>query len=88
MDAYYGVNGKQAIKSGLSKYDPKGGFYSAGLGAAVTWQATDKIEASTFAEYKRLLGSAADSSLVQERGSRNQFLIGVSSTYRFDFKLP
>jgi outer membrane protein len=88
MDAYYHVNAKQSAKSGLSKYDPQGGLYSAGVGAAVTWQATDKIEASTFAEYKRLLGDAGDSSLVKERGSRNQFVIGVSSTYRFDFKLP
>jgi outer membrane scaffolding protein for murein synthesis (MipA/OmpV family) len=88
MDTYYGVNGKESIKSGLSKYNAEGGLYSAGVGAAVTWQATENVEASTFAEYKRLMGSAADSSLVQERGSRDQFLIGVSSTYRFNFKLP
>jgi len=39
-------------------------------------------------EYRRLLGPAADSSLVQERGSRNQVLVGLSATYRFDFTLP
>ena len=61
---------------------------SAGVGAAITWQATDKIETSAFAEYKRLMGPAADSSLVKERGSRDQFLIGLSATYRFDFSIP
>jgi outer membrane scaffolding protein for murein synthesis (MipA/OmpV family) len=88
QDAYYKVDAKQSIKSGLKPFDPNGGLESAGIGGAITWQTTDKIETSTFAEYKRLLGDAADSSLVQERGSKNQFLIGISATYRFDFKLP
>lgn len=34
------------------------------------------------------MGAAADSSLVRERGSRNQLLVGVTATYRFDFTLP
>ncbi|MDB5522754.1 MAG: scaffolding protein [Rhizobium sp.] len=88
MDAYYKVNTQQSNRSGLSKYNPSGGIQSAGIGAAITWQATDKIEASAFTEYKRLLGDVADSSLVRERGSKNQFVIGLSSTYRFDFNLP
>jgi outer membrane scaffolding protein for murein synthesis (MipA/OmpV family) len=40
-----------------------------------------------FGEYSRLMGPAADSSLVQERGSRDQFMIGVSTSYRFDFSM-
>jgi outer membrane protein len=87
FDAYYGVDAEEAIDSGLSEYDPGGGLRSAGLGGAVTWEATDKITTSIFAEYSRLLGPAADSSLVEERGSANQFKIGVSATYRFDFSL-
>ena len=35
-------------------------------------------------EYARLLGPAADSSLVKERGSPDQFTVGVSASYRFD----
>jgi MipA family protein len=35
-----------------------------------------------------LMGAAADSSLVRERGSPDQFLVGVTATYRFDFTLP
>ena len=87
MDTYYGVSSREATRSGLSKYNADGGVQSAGLGAAIDWKATEKIDTSIFAEYSRLLGTAADSSLVQERGSRNQFLIGVSATYRFDFKI-
>ena len=87
METYYGVSAKESARSGLKKYNPDGGVQSAGLGAAINWAATDKIDTSLFAEYSRLLGPVADSSLVTQRGSKNQFLIGLSATYRFDFKL-
>lgn len=87
FDAYYGVSSSEAAKSGYSKYTPSGGLNSVGAGAAITWQATEKLETSAFAEYKRLMGPAADSSIVNEGGSRNQFLVGLSATYRFDFTL-
>lgn len=87
MEAYYGVKPSQVAASGLAAYDPDGGIHSVGAGAAITWQVTDKVETSAFAEYKRLVGSAADSSLVRQRGDRDQVLIGVAATYRFDFSL-
>jgi outer membrane protein len=87
FDAYYGVTAAESAASGLSVFDPDGGLKSLGIGGAITWQATDRIETSLFGEYTRLMGPAADSSLVRERGSENQFLLGVSATYRFDFSL-
>ncbi|PRD41806.1 scaffolding protein [Phyllobacterium phragmitis] len=87
FDTYYGVDADEAVASGLSQYKPGGGFKSAGIGGAVTWKTTEKLTTSLFAEYARLQGPAADSSLVKERGSRNQFTIGASATYRFDFSL-
>lgn len=33
------------------------------------------------------VGPAADSGLVNERGSKSQFTVGVSAAYRFDFSL-
>lgn len=53
----------------------------------MTWKVTEPMTASLFGEYSRLMGPAADSSLVEERGSRDQFTIGVSTTYRFDFSM-
>jgi outer membrane scaffolding protein for murein synthesis (MipA/OmpV family) len=85
---YYGVDAGESAASGLSEYDPGGGLRSVGAGGAVTWKTTDRITTSAFAEYARLLGPAADSSLVEERGSKNQFMIGMSATYRFDFTVP
>lgn len=87
FDAWYGVSADEAIASGLSEYDPDGGVESIGFGGAITWKATDTIETSLFGEYSRLKGPAADSSLVRERGSKNQFLLGVAATYRFDFSM-
>ncbi len=84
FDVYYGVSGSEAIESGLSPYDPGSGFRSVGVGGAVTFKATDRLDTSVFAEYSRLLGPAADSSLVRERGSRHQVTVGASATYRFD----
>jgi outer membrane scaffolding protein for murein synthesis (MipA/OmpV family) len=84
---YYGVNAAESAASGLSVYSPGGGLKSAGFGGALTWKTTDKVTTSLFGEYQRLLGPAADSSIVEERGSPDQFLVGVSATYRFDFSL-
>ncbi|WP_413774646.1 MipA/OmpV family protein [Mesorhizobium sp. AR10] len=87
FDAYYGVNAQEAVASGLSEYHPGGGLKSTGLGGAVTWKVTEPMTASLFGEYSRLMGPAADSSLVRERGDRDQFTVGVSTTYRFDFSM-
>jgi outer membrane scaffolding protein for murein synthesis (MipA/OmpV family) len=85
--AYYGVSDAESLTSGLSPYSPGGGFKSVGVGGAITWKTTDKVTTSLFGEYARLLGPAADSSLVKEHGSADQFMVGVSATYRFDFTL-
>lgn len=87
MDAYYGVSAAEAAASGLSAYDPGGGIKSAGVGGAIDWRVTDHVTTSVFGEYSRLMGPAADSSIVRERGSRDQFMLGLSATYRFDFSL-
>ncbi|MEO9337356.1 MipA/OmpV family protein [Mesorhizobium sp. SB112] len=87
FDAYYGVNSAESAASGLGQYSPGGGVRSAGVGGAVTWKTTDKVTTSLFGEYSRLMGPAKDSTLVRERGSPDQFTVGVSATYRFDFRL-
>lgn len=87
FEAYYGVDAAEAKASGLSEYAPGSGLRSYGVGGAVTWKTTDQLTTSVFAEYARLAGPAAKSSLVRERGSKNQFTIGASAVYRFDFSL-
>ena len=87
FEAFYGVNATEAAASDLDEYRPGGGFRSAGFGGAVTWKTTDRMTTSLFGEYSRLLGPAADSSLVKRHGSTNQFTVGVSASYRFDFTM-
>lgn len=84
FETYYGITQAEELASGYEAYAPGSGFRSAGVGGAVTWKATDRIDTSVFAEYARLLGPAADSSIVREGGSRNQMTVGASATYRFD----
>lgn len=55
---YYGVDAQESAASGLSEYNPGGGFKSAGFGGAINWKATDKIDTSLFGEYTRLQGPA------------------------------
>ncbi len=87
FDTYYGVSAQEAAASGISQYNPGGGMRSAGVGGAVTWKATDNVTASLFTEYSRLMGPAADSTIVKERGSRDQLTVGVSTSYRFDWSM-
>ncbi|SEL68745.1 outer membrane protein [Xaviernesmea oryzae] len=85
--AYYGVNDEEAAASGLAPYDPASGWQSVGAGGALTWKATDALETSAFVEYRHMVGVAADSSLVRQKGSDNQLTVGLSANYRFDFTL-
>lgn len=86
-EAYYGVDGNEATLSGLTPYSPGSGMRSWGAGGAVTWKTTDSLTTSVFAEYRRLAGPAAASSLVRERGAKDQLTLGASASYRFDFSL-
>lgn len=84
---YYGVNADEALRSGLREFHPDSGWGAFGAGGAITWKATNKITTSVFGEYKRLTGDAGDSSLVFQRGDKNQFTMGLSASYRFDLSL-
>lgn len=84
---YYGVSADESIRSGLREFHPDSGWGAFGAGGAITWKATNKITTSVFSEFKRLTGDAGDSSLVFQRGDKNQFTMGLSASYRFDFTL-
>ncbi len=69
----------------LSRYKAAGGLYSAGVDATVRYNLTERISLRAFAEWNRLTGDAADSPLVQLRGSEDQFQVGVGAAYKFNF---
>ncbi len=67
----------------LPAYHAGGGLYSYGAGAQVEYFFNPQWTAHAFVEYERLTGSAADSPLVTQRGSPDQFTFGLGATYSF-----
>jgi outer membrane protein len=84
---YFSIDAAQAMASGLSVFDAKGGAHSAGVGAQVSYRIDANWEVHSYVEYERLLGDAAKSPLVTARGSVNQTTVGVGASYSFDFKI-
>ncbi len=68
----------------LTTYNAGGGLYSYGAGTQVQYTFNPAWSAHAFVEYQRLTGSAADSPLVTQRGSPNQFTYGLGATYSFN----
>lgn len=83
MDNQFGISGREAARSGLSRYDPDDSFKDVGVRVALTYAFTDHWS-STFAfQYKLLVEDAADSPIVDDRGSEHQFVTGLTLNYRF-----
>jgi outer membrane protein len=88
LDPYFGISAAQAITSGLPAYTTKGGMRSYGAGVQLRYDISPRWETYTYLEYERLTGDAANSPLVVQRGTRNQFSTGLGLTYSFDVALP
>jgi outer membrane scaffolding protein for murein synthesis (MipA/OmpV family) len=85
INAYFGINQTQSVRSGLHRYDAGGGIVSYGLGGFMLMPLYDPFSVSVFGGYDRLGHEVADSPLIKQRGSDNQFAIGLSVTCKFDF---
>jgi outer membrane protein len=70
----------------LPAYNAGGGVYSYGAGTQVQYVFSPQWAAHGFVEYERLTGSVADSPLVTQRGSPNQFTYGLGATYSFSMR--
>jgi MipA family protein len=84
---YFGISATQSALSGLPAFDAKGGLHSVGAGAQLRYRWTPQWEVRGYVEYSRLLGDAASSPLVTERGSPDQFTFSLGVSYSFDIKL-
>jgi outer membrane protein len=82
-ETYFGVTAAQSARSGLRRYQPEGGVKDIGLSLDLDYSLTESWTVTGRLGYKRLLGDAADSPLVQDRGSANQFSTGLLLSYRF-----
>ncbi|WP_332811997.1 MipA/OmpV family protein [Sphingomonas sp.] len=82
--AYYGVSPTVAAATGLAVYDPDGGLNSFGAAAGLLYQFNYNWGVQGFARYERLVKDAAESPIVRDIGSRNQYFAGAALTYTFD----
>lgn len=86
---YFSITQAQAIGSTVSGlpalpvYRAGGGLYSYGGGTMAQYAFNPQWTAHALFEYERLTGSAADSPLVTQRGSPDQFTFGLGATYSF-----
>lgn len=83
METYFGVSPKQSARSGLEQFDAEAGFKDVAVTLGLNYMVTESIGLSGRAQYKRLLGDAASSPIVDDEGSADQFFGGLFLTYRF-----
>ncbi|MEO1310900.1 MAG: MipA/OmpV family protein [Pseudomonadota bacterium] len=80
---FFGVTEVQSARSGLRAYDADGAFFSYGFGATATLPFGKRAAATFIAGYDRLGETAADSPIVDDLGSADQFAVGALVTWRF-----
>ncbi len=82
VDAYFGINAADAAACGLPQFKPQAGLVSAGWGLRVIRPVSRRAVVIAFLNAERLLGDAADSPLVVQRGDANQWSAGIFFSYR------
>jgi outer membrane protein len=83
MSHFFSVNQSDAQRSGLKERDADADFKDAGLTALMMRQFGDHWNAGLVAQYKRMLGDADDSPIVDDEGDENQYFGAVVVSYTF-----
>jgi outer membrane protein len=83
MSTYFGIDAADSARSGLKTYNADAGIKDVGVGVLLQYYPWDHVGFRAAAKYTRLMGDAADSPVVDDRGDENQLLGGVMVTYRF-----
>jgi outer membrane scaffolding protein for murein synthesis (MipA/OmpV family) len=81
MQSYFGVDGADALASGLPLYHASSGLESAGVGFSLDQFLSRKWSVGLRLHYARLTGVAADSPVTTVAGSPNQFFGGLVIGY-------
>ena len=81
MSTFFSVDARDAAASGLAQYDADGGLKDVWVQPMFVFHFSKKWHLGFGFRYKLLLGDAADSPVVDDRGSKNQFLAGLGLIY-------
>ena len=84
MESFFGVSSKQSANSGLKRYDADAGIKDIKLGLSTGYKITNRWRVGGMVEYKRMVGDAADSPIVEDK---NQFVAGIGISYHFGSKV-
>jgi MipA family protein len=89
MDRYFGVTPAEAAANAAvdQTYDPSSGARYVGARAAFAYRLDDHWRVTADAGYSRLGSEAADSPIVRDLGSRNQWSAGLTLDYSFNLDL-
>lgn len=81
--AYFGITQLQAQASGLRQFTAAAGVKDVGAAASLFYVLSDHWRLGGRFGYRRLLGDAADSPLVEDQGSANQAVGALFVSYQF-----
>jgi outer membrane protein len=81
MDEYFGVTPADSLASGLPIYAPGGGMRDVRAWIAALIPLNPRWHLVASGMYSRLVDNAADSPLVSEEGSKNQWIYGLAALY-------
>ena len=84
MESFFGIDSGQSANSGLEKYNADAGFKDVNISISAGYPITNRWRVGAMLEYKRLLGDAADSPIVDDK---NQFVAGFSFSYHMGSKV-
>jgi outer membrane scaffolding protein for murein synthesis (MipA/OmpV family) len=84
MESFFGIDSRQSADSGLQKYNADAGFKDVNLNLTSGYSITKRWRIGVKLGYKRLVGDAADSPVVDDK---NQFLAGIGLTYNVGLKV-
>jgi MipA family protein len=82
-DSYFDVSALGSAASGLPIYDAGAGFRDLGVTFIANYELDENWSVNGVGSFTRLIGDAAASPIVAERGSSNQFLGGLGFSYTF-----
>jgi outer membrane protein len=84
MESFFGIDSGQSAASGLKEYNADAGIKDVNIGLAAGYSITPRWRVGGKLGYKRLVGDAADSPIVDDE---DQFFAGITLSYHIGSKL-
>ncbi len=83
MNAYYGVDAGASAASGLPRFRPEPGWKDVGVTVNTRFMLTEHWNVNGTVSHSRFLGDAADSPIINQRGSPASWFGGAALAYSF-----